>query len=113
MPGLVATRKVTRSWPRAPKPSGCGSSEDPSFDLLEPAGLRFDPLGIAAQLAGELLQLDPQARGRTSELVELGVDTLPGCQRRLGRTHCLGCAALIAVAGERGKRLGGSAAQRL
>ena len=57
---------------------------EPLLDRLEPARLRVDVLDVAAQVAGELVELEPGGAQALGEAVELGVEAV---DRRPARTR--------------------------
>ncbi len=81
---------------------------EPLLDLLEPAGLRLERFGIAAQLGAEILGLEAQGREPARDLVERRIDARHGLGEPLGLGEQQRDAA-VAVGGD---RLGAAARRR-
>ena len=85
---------------------------EPLLHLLEPAGLGLDALGVAAQLGGQLLQLDRAGRARDSASRSSAGST-PSCAASAASAEPSRLRRPALVAAHDRQRLGGRAAQRL
>ena len=74
---------------------------EPLLHLLEPAGLGREPQLVAAQLARQVLRLDPERAQARGERVELGVDAGDGLGQPLGLGEQRGGPGGIALRRER------------
>ena len=82
------------------------------LDLVQPAGRRFDALGVAVQVVQQVLGLERERTSAGRERVELGVDAGGGLERPRGGGQRDGAARFL-LAAERARRPGRGGAQRL